>query len=200
MDGDDIRQWRAVNRVKQDALASMLGVSRVAVSKWESGLSRPSKTMALRLSEVISGVQEGRLGAELAFMAPQQQTKALVRRRSLQLIGISAGFRAMWPEMSEFLGAPMRPWLMNEALNYCEGSDLLKEAIAGDVLMLTGVSNRLLKIGGEVPENLRLRWHTIVRRIDGELIHEIIFEPCASGTPTGFERVLRRSDIAGTHE
>jgi hypothetical protein len=94
----------------------------------------------------------------------------------------------------------MRPWLMNEALHYCEGSDLMKEAIAGDVLMLTGVSNRLLKIGGEVPEGLRFRWHTIVRRIDGELIHEMIFEPCAAGTPTGFERVLRRSEVAETRE
>jgi DNA-binding transcriptional regulator YiaG len=36
MDGEDIKHWRSLNRIKQEALASMLGVSHVAVSKWES--------------------------------------------------------------------------------------------------------------------------------------------------------------------
>jgi hypothetical protein len=156
--------------------------------------------MALRLADVMPGLHEGRLAAEIGFNAPLQQIKVLTRGKNLQLVGISAGYKAAWPKMMDFLRQDMRPLLMNEAHHYAEGSDYLKEADRGDVLMLSGVSNRLLAIGDDVPESLRFRWHTIIRRIDGELIHEMIFEHCGDGTRTGFERVLRRDDISSMHE
>lgn len=172
----------------------------MAISKWENGLCQPSKTMAMRLADVMSGLHEGRLATEIAFTSPQLQIKALTRGHNMQLVAVSAGYRAAWPDMVELIGKDMRPLLVNEAMHYTENSDYLKEAIVGDVLMLSGVSNRLLAVGGEVPEGFRFRWHTMVRRIDGELIHEMVFEPCAEGTQVGFERVLRRSDIRAAHE
>lgn len=195
MDGEDIKRWRSMNRIKQEALAAMLGVSHVAVSKWENGRSRPSKLTVLRLQDVMTGVHQGRLAAEIAFTAPQQQMKVLTRGRRMQFVGASRGFLSVFPEFNDLRGMDMRAFMMNEALHYCEGSDLLKEAACGDVMMLTGVSNRVLALGSDVSEDFRLRWHTIVRHIDGELIHEVIFEPCAPNTPTGFENVLRRCDI-----
>ncbi len=200
MNGSDIRRWRSINRVKQAALADMVGVSNVAVSKWENDQSKPSKTVALRLAEVMSGMHEGKLAVEIAFAAPQQQIKALSRGLNMQLVGVSAGYRAAWPEMSAFIGRDMRPFLLNEALLYTVNSDYISEAIRGDILMLSGVSNSLLALGSEVPENVRFRWHTMVRHIDGEIVHEMVFEPCAAGTPVGFERVLRRSDLASNYE
>lgn len=195
MDGEDIKRWRSLNRIKQEALAAMLGVSHVAVSKWENGHTQPSRLMALRLQDVMTGAHQGRLAAEIAFTAPQQQMKVLTRGRQMQFVCASKGFLSVFPELKELRGMHMRSFMMNEALHYCEGSDLLKEAVRGDVMMLTGVSNRVLSIGSDVGEDFRLRWHTIVRHIDGEVIHEVIFEPCPAGTPTGFERVLRRCDI-----
>jgi transcriptional regulator with XRE-family HTH domain len=195
MDGEDIKRWRALHRIKQEALAAMLGVSHVAVSKWENGRSRPSKVMMLRLQDVMTGVHQGRLAAEIAFTAPLQQMKVLTRGRDMQFVGVSNGFLNLFPEFNELRGMNMRSFMLNEALHYCEGSDLLKEAVLGEVMMLTGVSNRVLAVGSDVSEDFRLRWHTIVRHIDGELIHEVIFEPCAANTATGFENVLRRCDI-----
>ncbi|MFU8865872.1 MAG: hypothetical protein ACNA7O_18330 [Rhodobacterales bacterium] len=84
---------------------------------------------------------------------------------------------------------------MNEAQEYAQDDDLLRDAIAGDLLMITGVSNRLLSIGGDVHEDFRVKWHAIFRRIDGELIHELIFEPEETGTPVGIKHVLRRSSM-----
>jgi DNA-binding XRE family transcriptional regulator len=195
MDGEDIKRWRSLNRIKQEALASMLGVSHVAVSKWENGHSQPSKVMAMRLHKVMNAAHQGRLAAEIAFTAPQQQMKVLTRGRHMQLVGISSGFLSAYPEFDGFRGLEMRPFMMNEAEHYCERSDLLKEACRGDILMLTGVSNRVVRVGSDAAEHFRLRWHTIVRHIDGEVIHEVIFETCATDTATGFETVLRRDDI-----
>lgn len=195
MDGEDIKRWRALNRIKQEALAAMLGVSHAAVSKWENGQARPSKVMLLRIQDVMTGAHQGRLAAEIAFTAPQQQMKVLTRGRHMQFVGASRGFLSVFPEFSELRGMEMRSFMMNEALHYCEGSNMLKDAVSGDVMMLTGVSNRVLSLGSDVSDDFRLRWHTIVRHIDGEVIHEVIFEPCAPNTPTGFENVLRRCDI-----
>jgi transcriptional regulator with XRE-family HTH domain len=200
MTGNEIRRWRSINRVKQSALADMVGVSTVAVSKWENDQSKPSKTIAVRLAEVMSGMHEGKLAVEIAFAAPQQQIKSLSRGLNMQLVGISAGFKATWPEMSALIGRDMRPFLLNEALFYTVNSDYINDAIRGDILMLSGVSNRLLAVGSEVPENVRFRWHTMVRHIDGEIVHEMVFEPCAASTPVGFERVLRRSDLTANYE
>jgi transcriptional regulator with XRE-family HTH domain len=200
MNGSDIRRWRSTNRVKQAALADMVGVSSVAVSKWENDQSKPSKTVALRLAEVMAGMHEGKLAVEIAFTAPQQQIKALSRGLNMQLVGVSAGYKAAWPEMSGFIGQDMRPFLLNEALHYTVNSDYITEAIRGDILMLSGVSNSLLAVGNEVPDSVRIRWHTMVRHIDGEIVHEMVFEPCAAGTPVGFEKVLRRSDVVSEYE
>ena len=94
----------------------------------------------------------------------------------------------------------MRPFLLNEAPLYTVNSDYISEAIRGGILMLSGVSKSLLAVGREVPENVYLRWHTMVRQIGGEIVHEMVFEPCEAGTPVGFERVIRRSDLASIDE
>ena len=197
MDGIEIARWRMTHRLKQAALAELLGVSQATVSKWESGVWMPTRTMALRLTEVISGIHEGRLAIELACIAPQQQIKTLVRGISVELVGISAGFKQLWPETSELLGKGIRDLLVNEAATYCNEGDYFREAVAGEILMVTGVSNRLLGVGDAVDASQRVRWHAIVRRIDGELIHEMIYEQCEPDTATGIEKILRRSDMAG---
>jgi transcriptional regulator with XRE-family HTH domain len=195
MNGEEIKLWRTLNRIKQEALAAMLGVSHVAVSKWENGHSRPSRLTALRLQDVMSGMHQGRLAAEIALTRPQQQMKVLTRGSNIQLVGMSKGFLSAYPEFQELRGIDMRTLLMNEALHYCEGSELLKEAVSGDILMLTGVSNRMLALGSDVSDDFRLRWHIIIRKIDGEIIHEVIFEPCAANTQTGIENILRKDEI-----
>lgn len=195
VDGDDIARWRKANRIKQAALAEMLSVSQATISKWESGDSPVSKAALLRLNEVISDRHNGRLAMELACVAPQEQAKVLVRGRGFQLIGVSKGFLSLWPVMGDFVGQNTRDFLVNEAASYCEDHDYLREAEDGELLMITGVSNRMLCVGTEVNKQHRMRWHAIVRQINSELIHEVIYEPCAAETAVGFEKILRRSDV-----
>ena len=75
----------------------------------------------------------------------------------MQLVGISSGFVSAYPEFEGFRGLEMRPFVMNEAEHYGERSDLLKEACRGDILMLSGVSNRVVRVGSDAAEHFRLR-------------------------------------------
>jgi transcriptional regulator with XRE-family HTH domain len=196
VNGSDITRWRSLNRVKQSALADMVGVSQATVSKWERGTWEPTRAMALRLRDVMLGLHEGRLAAEIACLRPQQNIRALARGPRFQIVGVSEGFRRAWPQTSDLIGAETRRHLINEAAHYCDGSDYLREAADGELLMVSCVSSRILSLGDAPQEDLRLRWHAVIRHIDGELIHEMIYEPCAADTPIGFERLLRRSDIS----
>lgn len=51
--GNRIRQLRLASRLSQDKVAELIGVSRQAVTKWESGKSAPSTENLLRLADIF---------------------------------------------------------------------------------------------------------------------------------------------------
>lgn len=51
--GDAIRKYRSDNKMTQEFVAEALGVSRQAVSKWESGTSDPSTSNLLELAKLF---------------------------------------------------------------------------------------------------------------------------------------------------
>ena len=59
--GNRITELRKEKNISQTELASLLGVSRQAVSKWEQGLSSPDTAKLIQLAEV--------LGTEVEYLA-----------------------------------------------------------------------------------------------------------------------------------
>jgi transcriptional regulator with XRE-family HTH domain len=53
MSGEKIQALRNENKMSQEKLAELLGVSRQAVSKWEIGLSNPTTENLIRLAEIF---------------------------------------------------------------------------------------------------------------------------------------------------
>lgn len=52
--GDRITELRKKNNMSQAALADAVGVSRQAVSKWETGLSLPDSSKLILLAQILS--------------------------------------------------------------------------------------------------------------------------------------------------
>ncbi|MHA4835274.1 helix-turn-helix domain-containing protein [Sphingopyxis sp. MSC1_008] len=52
--GASLRRWRALNRVKQSALAGEMGVSQTTVSRWEAGVLTPGATEEDRLTRLLA--------------------------------------------------------------------------------------------------------------------------------------------------
>ena len=75
-----IQELRKKAGLSQEALASQLGISRQAVSKWESGVSTPdidkivalSKIFGVSLSELLTGEKEETAPAEMPLEAPPE--------------------------------------------------------------------------------------------------------------------------------
>ena len=51
---DKIRELREINHITQKQLGDMLGISDRAVSKWESGLSKPSGENLISLAKMFN--------------------------------------------------------------------------------------------------------------------------------------------------
>lgn len=56
--GDVIKKYRADNKMTQEFIAEHLGVSRQAVSKWESGASDPSTSNLIALAKLFGTTPE----------------------------------------------------------------------------------------------------------------------------------------------
>lgn len=59
---DRIRMHRYLSRLSQQQLGTLLGVSAVAVSKWERGQSQPDIDTLLRLTEIFHTTLDELLG------------------------------------------------------------------------------------------------------------------------------------------
>ena len=51
---ENLIRLRKSNKISQEKLAELVGVSRQAVSKWENGLSNPDTENLIRLSEIFN--------------------------------------------------------------------------------------------------------------------------------------------------
>ena len=52
--GRSLRVWRSVRRLKQQAVAQLMGVSQTTVSRWESGQAAPTLDEQQRLRALMA--------------------------------------------------------------------------------------------------------------------------------------------------
>lgn len=100
---ENIRQKRKASGLSQEQLAEQMGVSRQAVTKWESGQSAPSTENLIRLSKLLnttveqltdvqpkpqesaSPIQSDDIAAQmLDLMEKRKSEKHLLRKKSLE--------------------------------------------------------------------------------------------------------------------
>ena len=108
--GTRIRELRLERGLSQEALAEQLGVSRQAVTKWESGASVPSTAKLLALCGAF-GLSPVELAVPAADKREQPWKRAVLPAASLVLILATAGaLAANW-------GNP----LPENAIGYADG-------------------------------------------------------------------------------
>lgn len=80
--GDRIRETRKAKGLSQETVAAALGVSRQAVTRWESGQSSPSTANLIELSKLF-GIPIGQLcdAPDLIKSDPKLPTKQLLKLR-----------------------------------------------------------------------------------------------------------------------
>ena len=82
--GDNIRKKRSEKNISQEYLAEMLDISRQSISKWENGLSEPSRKNLIQLADIFDCELVELLGNEEGAKGKDVNDKTVV-------IGLSAG-------------------------------------------------------------------------------------------------------------
>ena len=191
----DVRAWRRLNCMKQEALGAALGVTQSAVSRWERGLDEPSPDIARRLRDLMAQTVRDELAIERAFLGRQSSMRAFFDLDGIRLIGASAGVLAHWPQMARLLDRRLADHLMGDVGRLFADPTLAAEVRAGDIILISGVADQHLRL--ENRNAFRHRWHARIRRYGQRMISDMHYEACAADAPMGIDGILRLGDIAG---
>lgn len=185
--GRTLREWRRINRIKQEFVAVTLGVSQAAVSRWENGHDIPSPTVLGRIETMMAGFHRDELRLERAIMDIQSSVRSLTRLDGVVLEATSPGFRALWPDFPLFVGRPLHDHLLNESAAFYGSADNRRDLRIGRIAYVRGASLRHLSIGEG--ERMHL-WTACNRRIGGEAFVEFIYEIAPPGTQPGIHEIF----------
>ena len=83
---DNIKKARLQKGYNQEYVAQMLGVSRQAVSKWESGKSQPDTKNLLALAQLLDASVDQLIGQQPQISTPASAKHRFLRRASNLLL------------------------------------------------------------------------------------------------------------------
>lgn len=88
--GENIRYYRKLNKMSQEDVAKKLGLSRVAITSWESNRTKPNNTYIQKLADIFDISSYDLLGTTYlteretalveAFRRSDEETKDIVLR------------------------------------------------------------------------------------------------------------------------
>lgn len=176
--GKKLRTWRRLNNIKQEALAHMLGISQPNITRWEQGLDTPSPERLSQIKSLMSGVMRDELALERLFIQRQRSIRALIALDGVRYRAFSKGYQELWPTFGKLEGVAMADFLINELRAFMDDDVLGADLRKGAVGLISGVSERHFDLGIDPP--VLHQWHVCMRRYDGQMFADIVFEPCAN--------------------
>lgn len=185
--GHLLREWRRLNRVKQDVVALNVGVTQAAVSRWENGHDIPSPLALQRLEAMMAAFDRDELAAERAIISTQSTMRGLFRLDGMVFKAASRGFAAVWPDFVSEIGTALEDRLINESARFLAVPENRRDMRLGRIAYVRGVSEQHIENSGPGMQHL---WTACVRKLRGEVYIEMVYEPDTLGRKPGIVEVF----------
>jgi transcriptional regulator with XRE-family HTH domain len=182
-----LRLWRKANQMKQSVLASELGVTQAAVSRWEGGIDRPSPLIMNQLNRIMTPVDLS-LGLDMRMVERQAAVRGIFDCDRYQILTSSLGMKRIWPELCAKTDYSFADDLINELAPTVSDRALNQQLATGAIVLMSGVSERHLAL--DVDEAVHHRWHICFKRSGARLLADMSFEPCPSDKPVGITDIV----------
>lgn len=187
-----LREWRRGQLMKQEALASILGVTQAAVSRWENGLDEPSPFMRGRLRGLMADRIHDELGVERLLLERLPGRRALFDLDGCRLVGLSPELLQLWPSYAKLKGRMLQDHTIGEMRQIIDDTDLIRDIQHGHVAMISGVSIENLRFRREPVKH---RWHIGFRRSGRHLIGDMVYLDPRPDDAVGVHDIIRMDTI-----
>ena len=188
-----LRDWRRAARMKQHALADVLGVTQSAVSRWESGLDAPGQATMSRLADIMAGVGRDDLAIERMALLGQSTVRAIFDVDGIRTVAISDGFLKLWPKFALLQGKSLADNLVGETAELVGNAEFMRRIRRNEIAFVTAVSD--LHVEFRDDPHFRHRWHMVARHIGPKTYVEMLYEACDPTVPVGVERLVSMDEV-----
>lgn len=178
-----------MQRIKQDALASMLGVTQAAVSRWENGLDHPSAAVMARLRNLMATHIRDELAVDRLYLARQSSPRALFDVDGVRLLDMSRGMETLWPALAKLRGRMLQDAAVGEIRHIMNNADLVRDIKRGEVALISGVSIQNIRFQRENP--FLHRWHVSLRQIGSRMVGDMMYETAQPDDAVGVHEIIR---------
>lgn len=192
--GQKLKAWRRASGIKQAAIATTLGVSQAAVSRWESGLDLPPGSVVSRLQALIAQGVRDELMIERRFIERRASVEAIFDFDGIRLLAASGGMTQLWPQFSRLVGRAFEARMIGESRLAVDDQSLRKSVIRGEVAVIVGVSTRHLDL--DVDSTIKHRWISRFRTDGQRILTSMVYEPCDQEISCGIQEVVRLDDFS----
>ncbi len=190
-----IKQYRLRNRLTQERLGLLLGVSQRTVSRWERGEDMPRPAQQRRLRDLAAVpfdhmVQSLRLSIEHC-PAP----RALSVYENLRLLSVSPPAIAKRPSIVNWIGSDLRPLACGVLAEMRDDAALQRDIAKGEVLGISAITEGVLRmppdsVGGKLQTAIAYFW------VDDALFSDAISMPAPPSSKLGYT-ALHLDEVAG---
>lgn len=191
--GTLLRDWRKANRVKQESLAAMLGVSQAAVSFWENGHDAPNPRLMGRMLDIMVATADDRLCADRLAMQQQGAIRASFDLDGVKLVMASKGLMAAWPKFSQLMDVRLEDHLVGEASHFLHDDKFVRSVRRGEVALISAISNQHVKM--EIDSRFSHRWIAVFRSYGPRILVDMTYETCDPTRLPCIENVMHYDDI-----
>ncbi len=188
-----LRDWRKASGVKQESLATILGVSQSAVSHWENGHDIPHRRLVGRIVDMMAASSDDRLWQDHLVIRQQNAVQASFDLDGVKLLMASKGLTSSWPEFSKLIDMRLADLLVGESSKLVHDEDFVRSAQRGDVAMISGISDQHVMM--DVDSTFRHRWIAVFRSYGARMVVDMTYEVCDPLSQTGVQNVTYFGDI-----
>lgn len=187
-----LRNWRRAQLMKQETLATLLGVTQAAVSRWENGLDDPSPFLRGRLRSLMADRIHDDLAVERLLLARLPGRRALFDLDGCRLVALSPAVEQQWPTYTRLMGRMLQDHTIGEMRQIINDADLIRDIQHGQVAMISGVSTENLRFR-QAPE--KHRWHIGFRQSGSHLIGDLVYQDPEPDDVVGIHDIIRIDTI-----
>lgn len=187
-----LRNWRRLQLMKQETLATLLGVTQAAVSRWENGLDEPSPYLRSRLRNLMASRTHDDLEVERLLLERLPGRRVLFDLDGCRLVAISPEVEKMWPGYKRLMGRMLQDHTIGEMRQILDDSEMLRDIRHRQVALISGVSMENLRFQREVVKH---RWHIGFRQSGSRLIGDFIYQDAEEDDVVGIHDIIRIDTI-----